>query len=127
MLSVPVHDGFCNAQTMLRGSESDAKSLPIARVLGHMKPLFLITISEAWLSMRSELPLAFIIKVSPPARILMHTFESDLRKAAFICSGSPRQPHCAPTPTMQSPEGVRSSSHVISIVLRCSERMFSCP
>ncbi len=127
MLMTPVHDGFCNARTMLRGKESDAKSLPIARVLGHMKSLFLITISDACSNVRSELPRAFTVKVSPPARITIRTFESDRRRAVFIESGNPRQPHCAPTPIIQSPEGVRSVSHVISIVLRCNERMFVCP
>ena len=46
IVKIPFVFGFCNNETISRGNRSDALSHLTAKVLGHMKPLFLITISS---------------------------------------------------------------------------------
>jgi len=45
IVNVPFVFGFCNNETITLGNRSDALSHLTAKVLGHMKSLFLITIS----------------------------------------------------------------------------------
>lgn len=46
IVKIPFVKGFCNKEIMLLGTKSDALSHFIARVLGQIKSLFLITISS---------------------------------------------------------------------------------
>ena len=113
---IPVVFGFCNNKTISLGSKSDALSHLIAKVLGHMKLLFLITISSECVNIKSGWPFPLMINSWVPTEIEKVMFDVGSLSFSFRDGGKSLQPDVALTPTIQSPLGVNLESLVISIV-----------
>jgi len=127
MLRMPFVFGSCSNETISLGSRSDALSHLTAKVLGHVKSLFLITMSSLWERVRSGWPFPQMINSWSPARIEIDTLASEFLSLSFSSWGRSSQLEFAFTPTMQSPRGVRWDSFVISNVVLWFDLMFSCP
>lgn len=107
MVNVPIVFGSCSRATMLLGNKSEALSHLIANVRGQIKSLFRITISSAWLKIRSGCPFPSIANSSSPTLIEKYTLESGVFSLFFNSSGKSAQLDFALTPIMQSPLGVK--------------------
>jgi len=127
MEKTPLILGSCSNATMSLGNKSEALSHLIARVLGQIKSLFLITMSSAWERINSGCPLPSKRNSWSPTRIEKLIFESGFFNFSFNSKGRSAQLDVALTPTMQSPRGVRWDSFVISIVFWWFDLMFLCP
>ena len=127
MINLPLAFGFWSNETISRGRRSDALSHFMAKVLGHTKSLFRITMSVVCVKIRSWCPLPSTRNSLFLTCISNETFEFGSFSFSFIGTGRSAQLDVALTPIMQSPWGVRCVSFVISIVLWWFERIFSCP
>jgi len=113
---IPFVSGFCNNFIIFRGIESDATSQLVAKVRGHTKELFLITISRGFDNVSLLLPFPFTLNDKSFTMIVQRISDFEFCRSNLIRSGMPLHPQLALTPTIQSPFIVSSDSVVISIV-----------
>ena len=99
----------------------------MANVRPQMKLLLLMTISVGLSNERSLLPLAANENSPPRVTMVNLTLASSDLSALLTELESCATPFAAPTPTMQSPLGVRCSSVVTSIVLPWVALTIGCP